>query len=125
MDNAEFEKLVAEGLDTVPEEFLKYLENVAILVEDNPTFEQERKLQLRPYTLLFGLYEGISLKGRVSVYNSSLPDKITIFKNPILALSRTPEDVKEQVRKTVIHEIAHHLGMNEQEVRAMERRKGA
>jgi len=125
MENDEFEKLVAEGLDSVPDEFLKYLGNVAVIVEESPTVEQMRKLQLRPYSLLFGLYEGVSLKGRALPYAASLPDKITIFKNPILAVSRTSDDVKEKVRKTVIHEIAHHLGMNENEVREMERRHGA
>lgn len=123
MSNEDFERLVAEGLDSVPKEFLEKLENVAITIEDDPTPQQMRNLRLRPWVRLFGLYEGGSLIGRTQYYVTRLPDKITIFKNPILSVAETPEQVREQVRSTVMHEIAHHFGMNEQEVRNMESRK--
>ena len=123
MEIPEFEKLVGEALDTLPPEFIPKLENVVITIEDVPTPEQSQKLKLRPWTRLLGLYEGVSLRGRVNTFFSPLPDRITIFRYPILAISQTPEDVKENVRNTVIHEIAHHVGMSEAEVRKSESKR--
>ena len=122
MDHEEFEKLVAEGLDSVPEEFLQYLENVAVIVEDNPTFEQVQKLKLRPYSLLFGLYEGVSLKGRALSYNTSLPDKITIFKHPLVGHSSDLAQLKANIKHTLWHEIAHHYGLGHDRIHELERK---
>lgn len=122
--NETFEQLVAEGIDAIPEKFLEKLENVAIVVEDEPTPEQRRELRLHKGLTLFGLYEGVPMTKRGPHYGEVLPDKITIFKNPILEAARTPQEVRQMVRDTVWHEIAHHFGMNEREVRAKERRRG-
>ena len=117
MEDLDFEKLVAQGIDAVPEEHAKYMQNVAIVYADEPTPEQRQKLHLRSHTLLLGLYEGIPKVNRQN-YNLALPDKITIFKNPIIQLcGGDPEKIKIQVAKTIQHEIAHHFGFNEHEVR--------
>lgn len=116
MDDAEFEKLVAEAMDSLPEEFAKRMENVSVTIADYPTTYQLRKMNLPPWALMFGLYEGVPLTKRGN-YSGALPDRITIFKNAILRVSETPEDVKAQVRSTVIHEIGHHFGLSDAELR--------
>jgi predicted Zn-dependent protease with MMP-like domain len=112
----EFEKLVAEGVKAIPERFLRIVENVAIVIEEEPTPEQREKMELHEDETLFGLYEGVPYGARGSGYTGVLPDKITIFRKPILEDARTPAEVAEIVRDTVWHEIAHHFGMEEHEV---------
>lgn len=120
----QFDELVAEGLNAIPEKFLRKISNVAIIVEDEPTPDQRRKLRLRADHDLFGLYEGIPQTSRGDHYYWVLPDKITVFRKPILAHARTPAEVREMVRDTVWHEIAHHFGMDEKRVRVAERQRG-
>ncbi len=123
MKDEHFEKLINDGIESIPKEFLEKLENVAIVIEDEPTYAQRVKLRLRRGITLFGLYEGVSLLRRGMGYSGVLPDKITIFKNPILRYARDEDDLREMVRNTVWHEIAHHFGMNEHEVRRAEMRR--
>lgn len=120
MTNEQFEKLVEEGIDAIDEKFLAKLKNVEIVVEDNPTPFQVEQLKLRGM-LLFGLYEGIPQTKREG-YGQVLPDKITIFKNPIEQVYSRPEDIKKAVASTVWHEIAHHFGMDESQVRDAEQK---
>lgn len=115
-----FEKIINEGIESIPHEFLEKLDNVAITIGDEPTYSQKQKLHLREGMSLFGLYEGVAQNRRGGNYSAVMPDKITIFKNPILRHSRNMEDFKEIVKNVVWHEIAHHFGMNEQEVRKAE-----
>jgi len=122
MDTSRFEEIVNEGIEAIPKEFLDKLDNVAITIEDDPNYYQMRKIDLQHGFSLFGLYEGIA-QNRRSNYTAVLPDKITIFKNPILRSARDEEDLKQIVRNTVWHEIAHHFGMNEDEVRKAEARR--
>jgi len=117
-----FEKLVNEGIKDIPQKFLDKLDNVGIVIEDNPTPEQLKKLKVRKNYFLFGLYEGIPKTKRWG-YADVLPDKITIFKNPIEQAAQTEEEIKRLVKDTVWHEIAHHFGMDEQEVREAESRR--
>lgn len=117
----QFEQLVKEGIDAIDEKFLQKLQNVEIVIEDDPTPFQREKLKLRG-ALLFGLYEGIPLIQRQQ-YGQVLPDKITIFKNPIEQVFFRPEDIKKAVKDTVWHEIAHHFGMDEHQVREAERKR--
>ena len=121
MTHEEFENLVRQGIDSIDEKFLKKLKNVEIVVEDDPTLFQLEKLKLRG-ALLFGLYEGVPQTKREQ-YGQVLPDKITIFKNPIEKIYSLPEDVKKAVADTVWHEIAHHFGMDEHRVREAERKR--
>jgi predicted Zn-dependent protease with MMP-like domain len=105
-----FEDLVAEALDSLPEEVARAMQNVEVVVEDEPPPEMIKGLPRG--TTLLGLYHGVPLTNRER-YDRALPDKISIYKGPIVRLARTPERIKEQVRHTVIHEIAHHFGIEE------------
>ncbi|HWH01751.1 MAG TPA: metallopeptidase family protein [Pilimelia sp.] len=104
MSRERFEELVAEALDEVPEELLDLMNNVVILVEDDsPPGEPE----------LLGLYEGHALTERGWHYTGVLPDRITIYRRPILRICETDDDVVEEVAVTVVHEIAHHFGIDD------------
>lgn len=116
MDDFKFRKLVGEAMDSLPKEFADKLNNVAVIVEDLPTPYQLRKSKLPPQVLLLGLYEGVPQTKR-GIYYSSVPDKITIFKNAILQVSSTEEEVRAEVKSTVIHEIGHHFGLSDAELR--------
>jgi predicted Zn-dependent protease with MMP-like domain len=105
MGREEFEGAVADALDAVPPELARMMSNVVILVEDDAPPDDPD---------LLGLYEGTPLTERDSWWAAgSLPDRITIFRNPTLAVCETREDVVEEVRVTVVHEIAHHFGIDE------------
>ena len=117
--DSQFEALVAEGIDRIPEDYARHIENLAFVVEDEPTAEQRRKMGLRPHQTLFGLYEGIPLTKRGSGYNLVLPDKITIFKNPILDFCRSFEELRQQVNHTIWHEVAHYFGLDHHEMDAI------
>lgn len=117
-----FEELVSRGIDCIPERFLRDIENVAIVIEDTPSEEQLTELGIGDTEFLFGLYEGVSaLEG--GHYHRGMPDKITLFRWEIEDAAETEADVEEIVADTVWHEIAHHLGLDEHEVRAAERRR--
>ena len=111
-----FEDLVAEALDSLPDEIAARMDNVEVVVEDEPPGEQLRGLG-RGGTL-FGIYHGIPLTERRD-YGNVLPDKITIYRGPIVRYDRTPDRIREQVRRTVIHEIAHHFGIEESRLREL------
>jgi len=104
MDRRQFEDLVGEALDEVPPELLRLMQNVVILVEDDPPPGEPG---------LLGLYEGYALTERGWNYGGVLPDRITIYRNPILAICATEDDVVEEVAVTVVHEIAHHFGIDD------------
>jgi predicted Zn-dependent protease with MMP-like domain len=111
-----FEELVADALDSIPPELGEQMENVAVVVEDWPTAAQ---LAGRDGTLL-GLYEGISLTRRSPIgYAGVMPDRITIFRGPLSALARDETDLARHVRVTVVHEVAHHFGMGDEELEAL------
>ncbi|KKT25143.1 MAG: hypothetical protein UW11_C0034G0011 [Parcubacteria group bacterium GW2011_GWA2_43_9b] len=112
MERNVFEKLVAEAIDKIPDEFLAELKNVAIVVEDEPSREQLKKLKLRKDMTLLGLYEGVPQTKR-GEYTMALPDKISIFKNAIEQIAQTSEEIKKLAQDTVCHEIAHHFGSSE------------
>ncbi len=122
MTKEKFEEIVKEGISQIPEKFLKKLENVAIVIEDEPTSYQLRKLKVRENSIIFGLYEGIPQTKRGN-YGQVLPDKITIFQKAIEEYANSEEEIKEMVKNTVWHEIAHHFGMDERRVREAERRR--
>ncbi len=99
-----FEELVADALDEVPEELMKLLDNVVVLVEDRNEEEPD----------LLGLYEGYALTERGWHYGGALPDRIMIYREAICDICETAEDVVEEVLITVVHEIAHHFGIEEE-----------
>ena len=120
MEKNEFEKIVKEGILAIPEKFLRKLDNVAVVIEDEPTSAQKKKLNIHSNWTLLGLYEGVSQTRRGAGYNATLPDKITIFQKPIEKEARDEKDLKEIVKNTVWHEIAHHFGMSETQARQAE-----
>jgi predicted Zn-dependent protease with MMP-like domain len=99
-----FEELVAEALDTVPEELTRLIDNCVVLVEDEAPEDDPH---------LLGLYDGVPLTERDSTYVLAVPDRITIFRNPTLAMCESEEQIVEEVRITVVHEIAHHFGIDD------------
>src|SRR5690606_20495327 len=104
MSRERFEELVRDALDEIPGELLDLMDNVVILVEDEAEGDTE----------LLGLYEGHALTERGWHYGGVLPDRITIYRNPILRLCSTEEEVVEEVAITVVHEIAHHFGIDDE-----------
>ena len=104
MGVAEFEELVADALDEIPPELARLIDNCVIVVEDYPPPDIPD---------LLGLYEGIPLTERGEAYSVALPDKITIFRQPTLAICDTVDDVIDEVHITVVHEVAHHFGIDD------------
>jgi predicted Zn-dependent protease with MMP-like domain len=102
VDRAEFEELVGEALDAIPEPLSRRMRNVVVLVED---------MGLSPN--LLGLYQGVPLTERTTSYAGMLPDRITIYRIPVLRHCSTREDVVRQVVVTVVHEVAHHFGIGD------------
>ncbi|HEY5549816.1 MAG TPA: metallopeptidase family protein [Candidatus Saccharimonadales bacterium] len=119
LSHEEFEKVVAEGIDAIPPLYQKYLKDVAFIIEDDPTPEQRARLNLFRGELLFGLYEGVPLPRRQGT-TKVLPDKITIFKNPALLMSNSLEELREHVRHTVWHEVAHYYGLDHRRIHELE-----
>jgi predicted Zn-dependent protease with MMP-like domain len=121
MSDEEFDNLVHQALTDLPDEFAKALENIAILIEDEPTDEQKQLLHLRPYQQLFGLYQGVPLTKRTSVLLTE-PDRITIFRKPIESVFQTSDAIKAQVRSTVFHEIGHYFGLSEEDLHRLRKK---
>jgi predicted Zn-dependent protease with MMP-like domain len=118
-----FEELVQEALDSIPEELWNSIENLAVTVEDWPSRLQLGSARVQPGHTLLGLYEGVPLTGRSHFYGLVPPDKITIFRGPILrACPPGDEDaIRAQVRRTVLHEIAHHFGIDDDRLHEIDR----
>jgi predicted Zn-dependent protease with MMP-like domain len=119
----QFDAIISNALDELPVQYTSNMKNVAIIMQDEPSEEQRIKLKLRCHETLFGLYEGIPLTKRGAGYNLVLPDKITIFKNPILERVENLEQFKKQVKHTLWHEIAHHYGLEHDRIHEIERTK--
>jgi predicted Zn-dependent protease with MMP-like domain len=120
VNQADFEEIVSKAIDAIPALYYKKLQNVVFIVEDIPSEEQREKLKLHCNQTLYGLYEGIPLTRRGSGYNLVLPDKITIFRLPILQNSNSLIDVQKQVHKTVWHEVAHYYGLDHGRIHKLE-----
>ena len=115
----EFEQLVVQALDALPEFFQQKLQNIEVVIADWPTPAERRAVGLKPGQLLFGLYQGIPLTKRTSHYGLVLPDKITIYRLPIERVCRTRAQVIARVQHTVKHEIAHHFGISDDRLRQL------
>ena len=103
MPRDQFEELVATALDLVPPELAELMDNVVVLVEDEPPAEDPT---------LLGLYDGVALIDRIANH-TGLPDRIFIFRNPLLDMCEDLEDLEEEIRITVVHEVAHHFGIDD------------
>ena len=114
MRRQEFAQLVVEALDGLPRQFRRYMWNIAVMVETAPSRALLEAMGLWPDNTLLGLYHGVPLPERGHSYGNVLPDHITIFQQPIEAMCRTPEEIKEAVRETVIHEMGHYFGLDDE-----------
>ncbi len=115
MNLDDFEDIVNETLKDIPENFSKAIENVGVVVEGWPGWEDFQAASIHPNSLLFGLYRGIPNTQRTSNY-SALPDKIIIFAGPILMVSKSIEEAKSRIKKTVLHEIGHYFGLSDAQI---------
>ncbi len=114
-----FSSLVDAALESLPGEHVRQIQNVAILVQDNPTLEQREQLQLRDDETLYGLYEGVPLsqrQGETRIY----PDKITLFKQPLSDGTASTAELQERIRHTLWHEIGHYYGLDHDRIAELE-----
>ena len=114
---ARFRELVSEALDGLPDEWADRLDNVAVVVEDEGSAEDLAAVGIDPATgrELLGLYQGVPLDAR-GVFYSALPDRIVIYRGPILRVARSRQDILRIVRETVLHELGHHFGLDEEDL---------
>ena len=119
MDRATFEAIVAEALDKLPPEFARYLENVEIHIALRPTREHRRAVGIKPWQTLYGLYEGVPMTEREG-RDPLLPDTITIFQEPLTRDFPGGDALREEVRRTVLHEIAHLFGISDERLRDLD-----
>ena len=116
IDDDAFEQLVTEALDQIPVELAQHMENVVILIEDRPSPAQQRGYR----GMLLGLYQGVALTKRGPLsYHNTMPDRITIFKEPHCRITRSEAALRKRVAQTVIHEVGHHFGIGDARLREL------
>jgi predicted Zn-dependent protease with MMP-like domain len=120
MNRRRFERLVAEAIGTIPERFRRELQNLAVIVEDEPSEELLAEMEIEPPDTLFGLYQGVPLTERRWDHGNALPDRIVLYQFPIEDDSETEDDVVVAIGETLIHEVGHYFGMSEDELEAIE-----
>jgi predicted Zn-dependent protease with MMP-like domain len=124
MQEKDFENLVNIAVAELPPSLFERMENVAITIEKRPAPEQLRKSGIRAGGLLLGLYQGVPKTKWGRGFGNILPDKITIFQEPIERLARNEKNkILEILKNTIFHEIAHHFGFTEKEIRELERKR--
>jgi len=121
LTDEQFDVLISRAMDELPQQYIKGLNNVAIVMADNPTPEQVQKMKLQG-KLLLGLYEGVPLTQRGNGWSGMLPDKITLFKNQILMIVHDEQSLFEQIKRTLWHEIAHYYGLDHDRMHELEHR---
>jgi predicted Zn-dependent protease with MMP-like domain len=121
METENFEKLVMRAVESLPEEFRERMDNIDIIVADEPTLKQLSKTERKRGETLLGLYEGVPLTHRSAGYGFVVPDMITIFQRPIEEMCRNDSEIVSEVQKVVIHEIAHHFGISDERLRELGR----
>ncbi|MCZ2112027.1 MAG: metallopeptidase family protein [Dehalococcoidia bacterium] len=114
MDRKHFRKLVREAIAEIPDDLLSRVHNVDIIIETRPTARDRKVAGIGPRSLLLGLYHGIPITKRGENYNLVLPDKISIYQEAIESICETDDEVREQVRVTVLHEIGHYFGIDDE-----------
>lgn len=122
LSDEQFSQLISRAMDELPQDYIKNLDNVAITYADEPTQEQMHRQGVREGQLLLGLYEGVPQPVRGAGYNMVLPDKITLFKLPILSVSSSDHELFERIKRTLWHEIAHHYGLDHDRIYELENR---
>jgi predicted Zn-dependent protease with MMP-like domain len=122
MTRGQFQQLVDEALASIPPDFRDAMQNIAVVIEQEPTPEQLAEVDLEPPDSLLGLYQGIPLTERQWAHGNVLPDKITLFQRVIEADSESDDDVIVAIGETLIHEIGHYFGLSEEEIEEIEER---
>lgn len=122
MTRAEFERLVSDALADLPTRFRKAMTNIAIIVEDEPSVELLREMEIDPPDTLFGLYQGTPLTERGWGYGNTLPDRILLFQGPHEREAEDDDDLIASIAETLIHEIGHYFGLSEEEIEEIEER---
>jgi predicted Zn-dependent protease with MMP-like domain len=122
MNRLAFERLVADALATIPRRFRDALDNVAIVVEDEPSPELLHELEMGPSETLLGLYQGTPLTERQWSHGNTLPDRVLLFQGPLERESEDDDDLVVAIGETLIHEIGHYFGMSEEEIQEVEER---
>lgn len=123
IEQTDFEELVTDSIESLPQERKDNINNVAFMVESEPSEAQRKKLGLRPCQSLFGLYEGVPLPERRGGYAMTLPDRITIFKNTHEFFASNQAELEKQVKNTVWHEVAHYYGLNHARIAELENKR--
>ncbi len=113
---AEFERLVAQAVESLPPTFLTRLENVDVVVEEEPTEEDLELAGIEPGSTLLGLYHGVPQSQRGPWYGNLLPDRIVIYQRPIEAVARDRREIRKEIRITIMHEIGHYFGLAEDDL---------
>jgi len=122
VNRADFEAYVKEAIETIPPRFRKAVKNLAIVVEDEPSDELLREMEIEPPDTLFGLYQGTPLTERGWGYGNTLPDRITLYQLPIEDASENEDDLVVCIGETLIHELGHYFGLSEEEIEEIEER---
>jgi predicted Zn-dependent protease with MMP-like domain len=116
----EFERHVADALATIPRRFRDAMQNIAIVVEDEPSADLLREMEIEPPDTLFGLYQGTPLTERAWAFGNTLPDQILLFQGPHEREAEDDEDLIASIAETLIHEIGHYFGLSEEEIEEIE-----
>ena len=122
MTRAAFERLVGEAILLIPKRFRVEMKNLAVVVEDEPSLELLREMEIEPPDSLYGLYQGTPLPERTWSFDPTLPDRITLFQKPIEEDSEDEDDIRAVIGETLIHEVGHYFGLSEEEIEEIEER---
>src|SRR5687767_11742737 len=122
MNRRQFERLVAEAVTLIPKRFRREMQNLALVVEDEPSAELLEEMEIDPPDSLYGLYQGTPLPERAWAYGNTLPDRITIFQRPIEEDCDDEDEIRAVIGETLIHEVGHYFGMSEEEIEEIEER---
>jgi predicted Zn-dependent protease with MMP-like domain len=122
MTRAEFERLVAEAVSLIPRRFRREMKNLALVVEDAPSADLLAEMDIEPPDSLYGLYHGTPLPERTWGFGNALPDRITIFQQPIEQDCDDEDEMRETIGETLIHEVGHYFGMSEEQIEEIEER---
>jgi predicted Zn-dependent protease with MMP-like domain len=117
-----FEHLVAEAITLIPKRFRREMQNIAVVVEDEPSPDLLEEMEIEPPDSLYGLYQGTPLPDRTWGYGNTLPDRVTIFQKPIEEDCEDEDDVRAVIGETLIHEVGHYFGLSEEEIQQIEER---
>ena len=120
MKRERFEQLVAEAIALIPKRFRREMQNIAVVVEDEPSEELLEEMDIEPPDSLYGLYQGTPLPERTWGYGNTLPDRVTLFKTVIEEDCDSEDEVRECIAETLIHEVGHYFGLSEEEIEEIE-----